>query len=258
MGNINSKYTFAAVKVQRKLFFINIQKILSFFFAKPDIMNNLLVYSSITKKIIMGAFGLFLALFLLVHLTINLLLLAGDGGEMFTAASGFMTTNIFIKIFEYVLFGGFFIHIIIGVIVTLKNWASRPVRYHVINKSHTEFFSKYMIYTGVIILIFLILHFMHFFFIKAGLVQPPAGIEKEGFYEMARLLFQNKLYSIIYIAFFIFLGFHLNHAIMSGFQTLGLNHNKYNQAIKIVSLIYALIVAVGFSIIPFYFMFFYK
>lgn len=220
-------------------------------------MSKLLQYSSITKKIIMGAFGLFLALFLLVHLTINLLLLAGDDGEMFTAASGFMTSNIFVKIFEYVLFGGFLIHIFIGIIITLKNWASRPVRYHVINKSHTEFFSKYMIYTGAIIFIFLILHFMHFFFIKAGLVQPPAGIDNHDFYQMAILLFRNKLYSFIYIAFFIFLGFHLNHAIQSGFQTLGLNHNKYNKAIKVVSTIYALIITCGFSIIPIYFMFFF-
>lgn len=220
-------------------------------------MSKILVYSSITKKIIMGAFGLFLALFLLLHLTINLLMLAGDDGKMFTEASNFMATNIFIKIFEYVLFGGFFIHILIGIIVTLKNWASRPVRYHVVNKSHTEFFSKYMIYTGIIIFIFLILHFMHFFFIKAGIVQPPAGIERHDFYPMAILLFQNKLYSLIYIAFFIFLGFHLNHAILSGFQTFGLNHNKYNKAIKVASLVYAVIVAGGFSIIPVYFMFFF-
>ncbi|HOY31801.1 MAG TPA: succinate dehydrogenase cytochrome b subunit [Bacteroidales bacterium] len=217
-----------------------------------------LMYSSITKKIVMGAFGLFLALFLLVHLTINLTMLAGDDGKIFTAASNFMTTNIFIKIFEYVLFGGFIIHIIIGIIITLKNWASRPVRYHVVNKSHTEFFSKYMIYTGAIIFIFLILHFMHFFFIKAGIVQPPAGMDTHDFYQMAILLFQNKVYSFLYIAFFIFLGFHLNHAILSGCQTLGLNHSKYNQAIKAVSLIYAIVVAGGFSLIPVYFMFFYS
>ncbi|HNW90458.1 MAG TPA: succinate dehydrogenase cytochrome b subunit [Bacteroidales bacterium] len=221
-------------------------------------MSNLLVYSSITKKIIMGAFGLFLALFLLVHLTINLLLIAGDGGKMFTAASDFMTTNILIKIFEYVLFGGILIHMLIGVILTIKNWASRPVRYHVVNKSQTEFFSKYMIYTGAIIMIFLLLHFMHFFFIKMGWVQPPAGVDTHNFYLMAILLFQNKAYSFIYIAFFIFLGFHLNHAILSGFQTFGLNHSKYNKTIKIVSMIYALVVTVGFSIIPIYFMFFFK
>ncbi|MEI6853755.1 MAG: succinate dehydrogenase cytochrome b subunit [Bacteroidota bacterium] len=220
-------------------------------------MNNLFNYSSITKKIIMGAFGLFLALFLLVHLTINLLLLCGDDGKLFMAASEFMKTNIFIKVFEYVLFGGFFIHILFGVIVTLKNWASRPVRYFTPNKSTTSFFSKYMIYTGAIVFVFLILHFMHFFFVKLGWVNAPAGVDKHDFYTMAVMLFTNKIYSIIYIAFFLFLGFHLNHAIQSGFQTLGLNHNKYNATIKTVSTIYALIVTIGFTIVPVYFMFFF-
>lgn len=220
-------------------------------------MNGMLNYSSITKKIIMGAFGLFLAMFLLVHLSINLLLLCSDDGKLFTTASTFMGTNILIKIFEYVLFGGFFIHILIGIIVTIKNWISRPVKYHTANKSTTSFFSKYMFYTGGIIFVFLIIHFMHFFFIKLGWVVPPAGLDKHDFYNMAILLFGNKAYSLIYIVFFIVLGFHLNHAIQSGFQTLGLNHNKYNATIKAVSTIYALVITLGFSIVPIYFMFFF-
>lgn len=220
-------------------------------------MNYVLHYSSITKKIIVGVFGLFLGLFLLVHLSINLLLLSGDDGKLFMEASDFMKTNIIIKVFEYVLFAGFFIHILFGVIVTLKNWASRPVRYHTTNKSTTSFFSKYMFYTGAIIFIFLFLHFMHFYFIKLGWVNPPAGVDTHDFYSMAVLLFSNKVYSLIYIAFFVFLGFHLNHAIQSGFQTLGLNHNKYNTTIKTVSTMYALIISIGFTLVPVYFMFFY-
>jgi len=220
-------------------------------------MNNYFKYSSITKKIIVGAFGLFLALFLLVHLSINLLLMSGDGGQSFMVASDFMKTNIFIKIFEYVLFFGILVHILIGVIVTLKNWASRPVRYYTTNKSTTSFFSKYMFYTGAIVFIFLFLHFMDYFFVKIGWVQPPAGIDQHDFYKMSILLFHNKVYSFIYIAFFIFLGFHLNHAIQSGFQTLGLNHNKYYTTIKVFSTIYTLVISIGFSVIPIYFMFFF-
>ena len=220
-------------------------------------MGNLLSYASITKKMFVGFAGLFLALFLLVHLGINLFLLSSDGGEMFGMLANFMATNLVIKVFEVVLFGGFLIHIAFALWVTFRNWASRPVRYYTSNKSQTSFFSKYMFHTGVIIFCFLLLHFMNFFFVKLGIVEPPAGIEKHDFYQMAVLLFGNKVYSIIYIAFFIFLGFHLNHAIQSGFQTLGLNHNKYIRTIKIVSTLYALVICIGFSIIPVYFMFIY-
>lgn len=205
----------------------------------------------------MGLAGLFLALFLCVHLVINLLMLAGDGGEMFTIAAHFMATNILIKIFEVVLFGGFLLHMIIGVIVTWKNWKSRPVKYYKSNRSETSLMSKYMFHTGVIVAIFLLLHFMNFFFIKLGWVDPPAGIDKEDFFPMAVLLFQNVWYSLMYLAFFVFLGFHLNHAIQSGFQTLGLAHNKYDKAIRVISGCYSLIIALGFSVIPVYFMFFY-
>lgn len=214
-------------------------------------------YSSVTKKLVMGLAGLFLALFLLVHLGINLLMLAGDGGQMFSEAVHFMTTSIFIKVFEIVLFGGFGIHILFGIIVTLKNWASRPVRYYVTNKSATSAFSKYMFHTGIIIFIFLALHFMNFFFVKLGWVSAPAGVDSHDFFTMSVLLFSNKIYSLIYIAFFVFLGFHLTHSIQSALQTIGFNHNKYNRAVKIVSVAYALVVCVGFALIPLYFMFFY-
>jgi succinate dehydrogenase / fumarate reductase, cytochrome b subunit len=221
-------------------------------------MNNLIRYSSITKKIVMSLAGLFLALFLCVHLIINLTLLRGDGGGMYMWACDFMTTNIVIKIFEVVLFGGFLLHIIFGLIVTFKNWVSRPVGYLKSNKSQTSFFSRYMFHTGAIIFIFLLLHFINFYFVKLGWVNAPGNFDKHDFYHMAIFLFSNKLYSLIYIAFFVFLGFHLNHSIQSGFQTLGMNHDKYTPFIKAFSAVYAIIIAVGFITIPVYFMFFFN
>lgn len=214
--------------------------------------------SSIGKKLFVALAGLFLMSFLCVHLFINLLMLAGDNGKMFSEAAAFMGSNIVIRIFEVVLFGGFGLHILFSLIVTVKNWAARPQNYYVPNKSETSFFSKYMFHTGIIIAGFLAFHFMHFFFVKHGIVDAPPGVDKHDFYRMAILLFQNKIYSILYLIFFVFLAFHLNHALQSAFQTLGLNHEKYNNFIKGFSTFYAVLIGVGFSIIPIYFMFFYK
>lgn len=216
-------------------------------------------YSSITKKVIMSLAGLFLLVFLLVHLGINLLLLKNDEGVMFSQAAHFMSSNMVIKVFEIGLFGGFIIHIIIGLILQIQNWIARPVKYKKLNSSHTSFFSKYMIYTGGIILFFLVIHFMNFYLVKHGIVQPPADfIAKDDFYTMAITLFTNKTYSIFYIVVFVFLGLHLNHAFQSVFQTLGFNHNKYTPTIKVIGSIYAIMVSVGFMIIPLYFLFFYN
>ncbi len=217
--------------------------------------NIVLFYSSITKKVVMAFAGLFLITFLVVHLAINLLLLRGDGGEYYKVAVIFMTTNPLIKIMEVFLFGGFLIHIILGVIIQIYNWMARPVRYRIEGYSHTSFFSKYMIHTGAIILTFLIIHFSNFYFVKLGWVQPPAGLEREDFYQMANLLFSSRFYCILYMVLMVFLAFHLNHAFQSAFQTLGLNHNKYTPFIKFVGTLYSILVPLGFALIPAYYLF---
>lgn len=214
-----------------------------------------LFYSSITKKVILALAGLFLITFLVMHLAINLLILSPDGGAAYGEAVHFMTTNPLIKVMEIFLFGGFAIHIILGIIIQIYNWMARPVRYKVEGFSHTSFFSKYMIHTGAIIFVFLMVHFFNFYFVKLGWVDPPAGLDREDFYQMAILLFSNNFYSILYIVLMLFLAFHLNHAFQSAFQTLGLTHSKYTPFIKFVGTIYSIIVPLGFALIPAYFLF---
>ncbi len=201
--------------------------------------------SSVTKKLVMALAGLFLIAFLIVHLTINLFLLSDDP-DPFNKAAHFMASNPLIKIFEVVLMGGFLIHIIWGVILQIQNWIARPKRYKVTYPSQTSFFSKYMIYLGIIILIFLFLHFLNFYFVKLGLVEG----DHENFYEMVYDLFKIPLYLIIYLVSFIILAFHLHHGFQSAFQTFGINHKKYTPVIKAIGLIYSLVVPAGFSIIP--------
>ncbi|MCD4745914.1 MAG: succinate dehydrogenase cytochrome b subunit [Bacteroidales bacterium] len=226
-------------------------------------MNNLLVFSSITKKIIMALAGLFLIVFLLVHLTINLFILpiCENHDEIFSAIAHFMGTNSIVKTFEIVLMAGFLIHIIYGIILQIQNWIARGKGYKIANKTKTSFMSKYIIYSGLLILFFLILHFFDLYFIKLGLVEAPAAANiphphEEHFYDIVVYLFSNNLlYSIIYIIAFIVLGIHLNHTFQSAFQTLGLNHSKYTPFIKAVGTIYSIVIAIGFSIVPLYFIF---
>lgn len=203
----------------------------------------------------MALAGLFLVTFLCVHLGINLMLLKDDGGRTFTEAAAFMGTNPLIKVFEIVLFAGFLLHILFGLIVSGQNRAARPVPYMCSNSSETSFFSKYMFHTGIIVFIFLLLHFFDFYFIKIGLVAPPPGIESHDFYHRTLLLFSSPWYSLLYIVCFVFLGIHLNHAIQSAFQTLGWNHSKYMDTVKIIGSAYSVLIAAGFSLVPIYLFF---
>lgn len=207
----------------------------------------------------MGLAGLFLCTFLVLHLIINLMVLLNDGGGSYDLAVKFMTSNILIKIMEVFLFGGFVLHIFYGILLQIQNWIARPIKYAKINYSQTSFFSKYMIHTGVIITIFLIIHFMNFYFVKLGWVKVPIGAkDKHDFYDMVINLFKNPTYSWIYISFMAFLGFHLHHSFQSAFQTMGWNHKRYTPVINILGIIYSIIIPAGFAFIPIYIMLYFK
>jgi succinate dehydrogenase / fumarate reductase cytochrome b subunit len=124
---------------------------------------------SITKKLTMGALGAFLLIFIPIHMGLNLCILRADGGQWYRAACHFMGTNYIVKIFEVVLFAIILFHIILGIILAIQNKLARPIAYQVPHKTKTHFGSKYMIWTGIIILCFLILHFTNFLFCKGGI-----------------------------------------------------------------------------------------
>ena len=223
-------------------------------------MNNTKALSSITKKVIMSLAGLFLITFLLVHLGINLFLLpiTENHKEIFLESAEFMSTFPPMKIMEIVLMLGFAIHAIYGIIVQLQNWKSRGSQgYAVSSKTNVTLSSKTMIYSGIMVMLFLILHFYQFYFVKLGFVSGPMlhGGEHPDFYTIAVNLFSTDvIFSSIYILAFVFLWLHLKHAFQSAFQTLGWNHPKYTPLVKALGEAYAILVPLGFIIIPIYFM----
>jgi len=216
-------------------------------------MGNSSLQSSLTKKYVMAFAGLFLITFLFVHMGINLLVLL-PSTDWFNIAAHFMGTNILIKIFEFVLFGGIFIHIIYGLIVQIQNWLARPERYKVEGWSHTSPFSKFMIHTAILISIFLIIH-LGDFYIKAKFLGQIDDVIIDGkhYHDMAALVlakFQYPLFVFGYIIAMVILGFHLHHGFQSAFQSLGLNHSKYTPFIKFLSTVVSVVLALGFIVIP--------
>lgn len=206
---------------------------------------NKILFSAVSKKFVMAIAGLFLILFLPVHLGINLMLLKNDP-EPFNKAAHFMATFPLVKVVEITLFLSILVHIAYGITLQIQNWLSRPVRYKVSNKSETQAFSRFMIWTGGTVLIFLVIHFFNFYFIKLGLVEGNS----EDFYSVAYQLFSLPAYVIIYWVCFLILGFHLYHALQSAFQTLGLNNDFWTPVIKGISLIYSVVLPAGFALIP--------
>jgi succinate dehydrogenase / fumarate reductase cytochrome b subunit len=170
-------------------------------------------------------------------------------------AAHFMGTNRLIKVFEIILFGGFILHMVYGVIVSIQNWIARPKRYNKDNYSQTSFFSKYMFHTAVIITLFLVIHLADFY-IKSKFIQGSvAEVVYNGkhYHDLGTLVIEKfKLggYTIFYIIALLFLGFHLHHGFQSAFQTLGINHQTYTPIIKTFGIVYTILVTAGFIAIP--------
>ena len=208
--------------------------------------------SSLGRKFIMALTGLFLIVFLKIHLIGNSLILLNDNGESFRGFVEFMESNPVIKIMSAVLILGFIIHIIQGIDVWITNRRAKGVGYSVNTNANSSFFSKYMFWFGVMIFIFLILHLGNFWY---GL-KITHTINDAELYDKVIEAFKNPFYVIIYELGIIALHMHLRHGFQSAFQTLGLNHGKWTPIIKIIGLLYAIIVPLGFFIIPVYVYFF--
>ena len=203
--------------------------------------------SSIGKKFIMSITGLFLILFLCVHLTVNLLLLVSP--EAFNAGCEFMALPV-IKVIEPILALGFIIHIIWASVLTLQNQKARPTKYALRNQSQNcTWASRNMYILGALVLAFLALHtctlWYHF---KFGDITDH--------YELVSSRLEQPVYGIIYIIAAILLGLHLSHGFWSAFQTIGFSNQIWRKRLEYVAYFFAFVFGIGFSIIPLYFMIF--
>lgn len=203
-----------------------------------------------------GLTGLFLCLFLLEHLGGNLLLLLGDNGLIYNSYADFLAHNPVMRLPEIVLGLGFIYHIVQTLILTLQNRKARPVNYAVSGGSENAgWSSRNMAFLGIIILIFLILHLSNFF-VKARIDTTDMTYDVNGNYDLYNLVkteFSHWWYSLIYVVSMIALGAHLIHGFQSAFRSMGLRHRKYLPLVRVLGNGFAVLVPLGFAVIPVYF-----
>ncbi|WP_159519585.1 succinate dehydrogenase cytochrome b subunit [Sunxiuqinia indica] len=221
-------------------------------------MSNFLT-SSIGKKFIMSISGLFLMMFIVVHLGINLLLIFDDSGELFNLGANFMATNPAIRIMEPLLALGFIVHILWSLIVSFQNMKARPTGYNQ-SKNSSNWASRNMLVLGCLIFVFLVMHIYNFFYIIKFEYQNLLEVDIDGeimhdSYSLVAGLFKTSVtYCILYVVGAILLGLHLGHGFWSSFQTIGFANKLWLKRLQVIGQIYAIVVTVGFAIIPLYFL----
>lgn len=208
--------------------------------------------TSIGKKVVMGATGLFLITFLVVHCFINCLIFFNDGGLTFNIGADFMAHNWLIRAGELVLFAGLIIHVFQALILTLENKKARPVGYlKVDGAANSSWYSRSMGLLGTLLLMFLIIHLIHFW-VKSrftGLSGHDAN-GNENLYAVMQETFKMLWVVILYTLAMISLAYHLLHGFQSAFQTLGLNNKLYTPIIKKVGIYFSIFVPFIFALMP--------
>ncbi len=204
--------------------------------------------SSLGKKLMMALTGLFLISFLVIHCTINAMIFFNDNGETFSYWGHFMGTNAIIRTLEIGLVLGFLIHITQGLSLWRANHAARPVKYSVAKSPAGTWYSRSMGLLGTLLLLFLIMHTLHFW-IPNRSNQFIAG-EELPLYKMMIDIFSNPFVVLFYVLGCVSLFWHLLHGFASAFQSLGLNHLKYNGFISFVGTAFSIVVPLIFAIMP--------
>ncbi len=206
--------------------------------------------SSIGKKLMMAGSGILLLLFLLVHLLGNLQIFIG--ADALNAYAHFLHSKpAVVWIFRLIVAALFVVHIVTSIVLWLENKAARPVAYHKKDTLEATLASRTMIYSGIVMVLFLVYHLLH---LTAHSVGPELH-QVHGGPDVFRAVvdgFSAEVWWIplIYIVAQVFLFLHLTHAFQSAFQTLGLNHARYTPLILAVGWIYAAVIALGNILIP--------
>ncbi|WP_154859452.1 succinate dehydrogenase cytochrome b subunit [Cyclobacterium xiamenense] len=210
--------------------------------------------STLGKKLLMALTGLFLILFLVVHLAGNLQLLLPDEGKSFNIYAETMASNPLIRAVSIFNFGFIALHAIYSAILTRHNKKSRPVGYAMTKGSaNSTWSSRNMGILGSLILVFILIHLRGFWYeFKFGEIPYVTyeGVTYKNGYAVVSAAFENILYVIVYVVSMAVLAFHLSHGFSSAFQTLGINHKKYTPFIQKVGVGFAILVPALFALIP--------
>ncbi len=210
--------------------------------------------SSLAQKISLSLTGLFLCLFLVIHLLGNfqLLLPKEEALLQFNAYANFLTGLLPIKLVSYGLYLSILAHAGISLYTTIQNKKASKTYVKDNRNRASKWYSRNMGILGSIILVFIIIHMKQFWYeYKFGSL-PTDESGNLDLYTLVVTTYQEVWYVVFYVAAMIALCFHLMHGFYSAFRTLGVHHPRYVNLLKTVGFGFSLLIGFGYSIIPIY------
>lgn len=214
--------------------------------------------STILQKFLMGLTGVALLAFIVVHLLGNLTLYMGEGTYFNAYVFKLKSMGKLLYVAEVGLLLLFGLHIITAIRLKLRNLKARSEGYFAATptkggQATSNFASRNMVISGLILLAFLIFHLYQFRFgptMEDGYVTTVDGQQSIDLYRLVVESFSNGWVVALYTVCMLVLGLHLRHGFWSAWQSLGLMNAKYTKCLYGVALLFAIVVAMGFLFIP--------
>ena len=216
-----------------------------------------LLNSSIGRKLIMSMSGIFLILFLLFHMSMNVAAVFSE--EAYNTICEFLGANWYAVVGTLILAAGFIIHIIYGLWLTLQNRKARGNDRYAVNATPkgVEWSSQNMFVLGIVILGFIVLHLSQFWYKMmfaelTGNVSVTLGdtfVSPSDGAAFIKYYFSNIVFVILYLIWYVAIWFHLTHGFWSAIQTIGWNNRIWMNRWKCISNIFATIIFLGFAIV---------
>lgn len=210
-----------------------------------------LLNSSIGRKLVMSISGIFLILFLLFHMSMNIVALFS--AESYNMICGFLGSHWYAVLGTAVLAGGFLVHIAFAAWLTLLNKKARGTQSYVRQETPkgVELASQWMGWIGVIVFAGIILHLTQFWYhmMFAELAGIQNDIDPKDGAAFINYYFSQPVIVILYLIWLVALWFHLSHGFWSALQTIGWNNLVWLERWKCISKIFATVVFGGFALV---------
>jgi succinate dehydrogenase / fumarate reductase, cytochrome b subunit len=208
--------------------------------------------SSIGLKLVMAFTGAFMTFFILVHMVGNLESFGGQEALNHYARL-LRTLPPALWAFRVLLALSAVLHIVAGLRLWWLNRRARPVGYTKQTMQETTLIARTMIYSGLFIAAFVVYHLLHFTFrtVDASYqtMHDPRGWHDV--YGMVGQAFSSRGQAGFYFVMMLLLGLHVSHGVESMLHTLGINHPRYNPAIRWLGPLFAVLIVLGFVSVPF-------
>lgn len=208
----------------------------------------------IAKKITMAITGLIMLLYLIAHLLGNLVIFKGPSSINAYAAI-LRESVLLLWPIRIIMLSAFMIHLVIAVKLTLDNGKARPIPYRLKKNLRSTIASRNMIWTGLIIALYVVYHLLNF---TIPVINPEFSargntdsLGRPDVFSMVILNFERVKIVAIYTMAMIATALHLSHGIQSLFQTLGLNGEETLPVVIRTGWITSVILLAGFLSIPF-------